>query len=139
MKISKSAKRFAWVDQEIEDRILDSSRNSCYGLAMVSFSQARDMFRLQREAKRVKKDLQKIQVEAESGGVTVVVSGDQEVLSITIDPTVDRSRIPSLLIDALNRALKKSQVVSAEKMQGLYKEMGLPTEQGMRGMGGKGN
>ena len=102
---------------------------------MVSFSQARDMFRLQREAKRVKKDLQKIQVEAEAGGVLVIVSGEQEVVSITIAEDVERERIPSLLKDALNRAMKKAQVVSAEKMQGVYKEMGLPTEQGMRGMG----
>ena len=49
---------------------------------MVSFSQARDMFRLQREAKRVKKELKKIQVEAESQGVKVVVSAEQEILSV---------------------------------------------------------
>lgn len=102
---------------------------------MVSFSQARDMFRLQREAKRVKKDLQKIQVEADADGVGVVVSGEQEILQITITPEVPRERIPVLLKDALNRAMKKAQVVSAEKMQGVYKEMGLPTEEGMRGMG----
>lgn len=102
---------------------------------MVSLSQARDMFRLQREAKRVKKELQKIQVEAEAEGVSVVVSGEQEILSITIAETAERSRLPAALKDALNRALKKAQVVSAEKMQGVYKEMGLPTEQGMRGMG----
>jgi DNA-binding protein YbaB len=103
---------------------------------MVSFSQARDMFRLQREAKRAKKELQKIQVEAEAEGVVVVVSGEQEILSISIAETVDRERIPTLLKDALNRAMKKAQVVSAERMQGVYKEMGLPTEQGMRGMSG---
>lgn len=102
---------------------------------MVSLSQARDMFRLQREAKRVKKELQKIQVEAEAEGVTVVVSGEQEIIAIVIAPVVDRERIPTLLKDALNRALKKAQVVSAEKMQGVYKEMGLPTEKGMREMG----
>lgn len=93
------------------------------------------MFRLQREAKRVKKELQKIQVEAEAEGVLVVVSGEQEIVSITIADATPRERISALLKDALNRALKKAQVVSAEKMQGVYKEMGLPTEQGMREMG----
>lgn len=102
---------------------------------MVSLSQARDMFRLQREAKRVKKELQKIQVEAEAEGVMVAVSGEQEIISIVIGPDVARERIPALAKDALNRALKKAQVVSAEKMQGVYKEMGLPTEKGMREMG----
>ena len=102
---------------------------------MVSFSQARDMFRLQREAKRVKKELQKIQVEAEAEGVKVVVSGEQEILLIDIREDTPKERIPASLKDALNRALKKAQVISAERMQGVYKEMGLPTEGGMREMG----
>lgn len=92
-----------------------------------SFKQARDLFRLQRETKRVKKELRNIQVEAESGGVRVVVSGEQEVLSIVIPPEIPREEVPGLLKDCLNRALKKAQVVSAEKMQGVMGEMGLPT------------
>jgi len=93
------------------------------------------MFRLQREAKKVKKELKKIQVEAEAQGVTVVVNAEQEVLSIDISEDVPREKIPSLLKDALNRAMKKAQIVASEKMQGVMGEMGMPTEQGMRGMG----
>ena len=47
---------------------------------MVSFSQLKDMFRVQREAKKVKKELKRIQVEAEARGVKVVVSADMEVV-----------------------------------------------------------
>jgi len=101
---------------------------------MTSLKQARDMFRLQRDAKRLKKELRNIHVEAESSGVKVVVSAEQTVLAIEIDPAVDRSAIPSLLVDALNRAMKKAQVVSSEKMQSIMGDMGLPTEEGMRGM-----
>jgi len=102
---------------------------------MVSFSQAKDMFRLQKEAKKVKKELKKIQVEAEAQGVSVVVSAEQEIISISIADDVPREKIPALLTDCLNRAMKKAQVVSAEKMQSVMGEMGMPTEQGMRGMG----
>jgi DNA-binding protein YbaB len=101
---------------------------------MVSLSQAKDLFRMQREAKKVKKELKKIHVEAEVGGVKVVVNGEQEVLSITIGSEVERDAIPALLIDALNRALKKAQVVASERMQGLMGDMGIPTDTGMRGM-----
>ena len=101
---------------------------------MVSFSQAKDMFRLQKEAKKVKKELKKIQVEAEAQGVEVVVNAEQDVLSVTIADDVPREKIPELLKDCLNRAMKKAQVVAAEKMQGVMGEMGMPTEQGMRGM-----
>jgi len=94
---------------------------------MVSFKQARDMFKLQRDAKRVKKELKNIHVEAEASGVNVVVSAEMEVVSVVIGPEVPRERIPELLVDALNRAFKKAQVISAEKMQGIMGEMGLPT------------
>jgi DNA-binding protein YbaB len=94
---------------------------------MVSFKQAKDMFVMQREAKRIKKELARIHVEAEAQGVKVVVSADQEIVEIVIDPSVPRESIPALLKDALNRAMKKAQVVSAEKMQGLMGSMGMPT------------
>jgi DNA-binding protein YbaB len=101
---------------------------------MPSFSQARDLFRLQREAKRAKKELKKIQVEAEAEGVKVVVSGEQEIISIEIADDVPRERIGVLLTDALNRAMKKSQIVASEKMQGVMGAMGLPGgDPGMKG------
>jgi DNA-binding protein YbaB len=90
------------------------------------------MFRLQKEARKVKKELKKIHVEAQSKGVKVVVSAEMEVIEISIAPDVPREEIPVLLKDAFNRALKKAQVVSAERMQGVMGEMGLPTDQGMR-------
>ncbi|MCK5020239.1 MAG: YbaB/EbfC family nucleoid-associated protein [Candidatus Peribacteraceae bacterium] len=81
----------------------------------------------------MKKELKKIQVEAEAEGVLVVVSAEQEILEISISPEVARERIPALLKDALNRAMKKAQVVASEKMQGIMGSMGMPTEEGMRG------
>ncbi len=92
---------------------------------MVSFSQAKDMFRMQRDAKRIKKELKNIHVEAEAQGVKVTVTAEQEILSIEIAPDVPREQLPMLLKDALNRALKKAQVISAERMQGLMSEMGM--------------
>jgi DNA-binding protein YbaB len=89
------------------------------------FDKAKDMFRLQREAKRVKKELKNIHVEAESSGVSVVVSAEMEVISISIGPDVPREKIADFLKDALNRAFKKAQIVSAEKMKGVMNEMGM--------------
>lgn len=100
---------------------------------MISFSQARDLFRIQRDAKKVKKELKKIEVEAEAQGVKVVVSADQEVQSIEIPAEVSREALPRLLIDALNRALKKAQIVSSERMQGIMGELGLPTDDSWKG------
>ncbi len=100
---------------------------------MVSFSQAKDMFKLQRDAKRIKKELKNIHVEAEAsshagpgGTVKVVVNAEQEVIAIQIGSDVPRESIEALIKDALNRAMKKAQIVSAERMKGLMGEMGLP-------------
>ncbi len=101
---------------------------------MVSLSKARDMFKLQKQAKKVKKELKKIIVEAEAQGVRVEVNAEQEIVSIEIAEDVPREKIPELLKDALNRAMSKAQVVASEKMQGIMGDMGMPTEQGMRGM-----
>lgn len=97
---------------------------------MVSFKQARDMFRMQREAKRVKKELKNIHVEAEAQGVKVIVAADQEIVSIEISPDVPFDQIGGRLKDALNRAMKKVQVISAEKMQGVMGEMGFASPDG---------
>ena len=97
---------------------------------MISFKQAKDMFKMQRDAKRVKKELKQIHVEAEAEGVLVVVTAEQDIVSITIDESVPRERIGSLVMDAMNRALKKAQVVAAERMQGIMQQMGIPTGAG---------
>lgn len=86
---------------------------------------ARDMYKLQKQAKQAKKALKNIHVEAECKGVTVVVDGEQKVVSIDIKPEVPREKIPEYSIDALNRANAKAQVVAAEKMQGVMGELGI--------------
>lgn len=92
---------------------------------MPSFTDLKNAYKLQKEAKRVKKELKNVHVEAEAEGIRVVVSGEQEIVSIEIAPTTPVEKIPALLKDALNRALKKAQVVSAERMQGIMGQMGL--------------
>lgn len=94
---------------------------------MSTFSQMKDMYKIQREAKRIKKELKNVHVEAEASGVKVVVTAEQEIVSIEIGEDVPRDRIPALTIDAMNRALKKAQVVAAERMQVIMQQMGMPT------------
>lgn len=90
----------------------------------------RDMYRLQKQAKQIRKDLKNIHVEAEGEGVKVVVSAEMEVVSIEIAPTVTFDRVPAILKDCLNRAFKKAQVVSADRMKGVMEQMGLGAGQG---------
>ena len=74
-------------------------------------------------------------VEAEAGPssslgaytVKVVVSAEQEIISIQVAPEAAAARLGDFLKDALNRALKKAQVVAAERMQVIMQQMGMPT------------
>jgi len=92
---------------------------------MVSFSELRNSFKFQRQAKQVQKQLKNIHVEAESPGIKVVISAAMEVVSIDVSPEVPAEKVGPLLTDALNRALKKAQVVSAERMQGVMGDIGI--------------
>lgn len=94
------------------------------------------MFKLQKQAKKIKKELKNIHVEAEAEGVEVVVNAEQEVISISIGEDVPREKIPALITDALNRAMKKAQIVAAEKMQAVMGQMGMGApDAGMKGLG----
>lgn len=92
---------------------------------MPSFSDLRKSFTFQRQAKKVQNELKNIHVEADAQGVKVTVSAAMEIISIEIAPDVPREKISSLTMDAMNRAMKKAQVVSAERMQGIMGDMGL--------------
>lgn len=89
---------------------------------------------MQRQAKKIKKELKHIHVEAEASGVKVIVSAEQEIIDVIIAEHVTREQLPALLKDACNRAMKKAQMVAAEKMQSIMGDMGFPTDAGMRGM-----
>ena len=92
---------------------------------MSSLQKAKDMYKLQKEAKRAKKELKKIHIEAEHKGVTVVIDAELNVVSVQIADDVPREKIAEYTKEAMNRAIKKAQVVAAERMQGVMGELGI--------------
>ena len=81
-----------------------------------------DMYKLQKEAKKIKKELAKTHVSAEADGVKVVVNGEQQVLSVEIiDESIlgDAKKMEKAFVEATNRAMKKAQEVAAEKMKAI--------------------
>lgn len=94
------------------------------------FNQMKDMYKMQKQAKEMKKALKTIEVEAEEDGVVVVVSAAQDIVSIDISESLleagNKKRIEKNILTALQRANKKAQEVAAEKMRPLMGQMGLP-------------
>ncbi|MCP4683285.1 MAG: YbaB/EbfC family nucleoid-associated protein [Desulfobacterales bacterium] len=77
-------------------------------------------------------------VEASAGGgmVTVVANGNQEILSIHIEPEVidpdDAEMLQDLISAAVNDALSRAKTMMNEEMGKLTEGMGIP---GMPGLG----
>lgn len=93
------------------------------------FGQAKDLYSLQKKAKQIKKDLKKLQIEAEIDGIKVILSAEQEVLDIQIEPENALLKDPKALAEslkkAINQGVKRSQEVAAEKMRGMMGDLGM--------------
>jgi DNA-binding protein YbaB len=89
---------------------------------------AKDLYQLQKKAKDIKKQLKNTHIEAEQNGVTVVINGEQVVMSVEIsDEAVgDKKKLESSLEECFNKAVKKSQQIGAELMKDVMGDMNLP-------------
>jgi len=90
----------------------------------------KDLYKMQKEAKAIKKELASIHIEAEVDGVVVIVSADQELVSIEIPDELlnidSKVKLTKAIMKAHSKAFKKAQEVSADKMKGLMGGMGFP-------------
>jgi DNA-binding YbaB/EbfC family protein len=97
------------------------------------------MANLQRMAQQMQQDMLRIQGELETltvdgsaggGVVKAVVTGKQEVVSVTIDPAAvdpaDVDMLQDLIVAAINDALRASRQVAEEKMAAVTGGMKLP-------------
>ncbi len=94
------------------------------------FDKVRDMYRLQKQAKQIKKELANIHIEAEEQGLVVTVNGEMEVVKVAIPEGLPKEQIESAIVVAANKAIKKAQQIAAEKMKSVMGEM-----QGLMGGG----
>jgi DNA-binding YbaB/EbfC family protein len=86
---------------------------------------------MQSKMAKVQSDLEQEEVQASAGGgaVKVVVSGQQKLLSIAIDPDVagdDVEMLQDLVVAAVNDAMDRSRELAAERMQSVAAGLGLP-------------
>jgi len=90
----------------------------------------KQMQQMQTKLAKVQEDLDREQIEASAGGgaVKAVVTGQQKMVSITIDPDVagDVEMLQDLVVAAVNEAMDRSRAVAAERMQSVAAGLGLP-------------
>ncbi len=93
------------------------------------FEKAKDLYKLQKQAKEIKKKLKATHIEAEENGVIVVVNGEQEVQSVQINDEAleNKKKLENSLEKAFNKAIKKSQQIGADLMKDVMGPMGFPS------------
>ncbi len=93
------------------------------------FSKLKQIRDLRSQAKKIQGALsdEKVTIDAEGGRVHLVMNGNQEIISLDIDPTLlkpeEKSRLESGLKDALTSANKRVQQIMAKKVKDMG---GLP-------------
>jgi DNA-binding protein YbaB len=86
----------------------------------------KDLYALQRKAKEIKDQLKNIHIEAEAGGLFVTCDGEQRFVEAKgsektpLDPALAKT-----FVEAVNKAIKKSQMIGAEKMKEVMGPGGL--------------
>jgi DNA-binding YbaB/EbfC family protein len=87
---------------------------------------------MQQEMLRIQGELETMTVDGSAGGgvVKAVVTGKQEVVSVTIDPAAvdpaDVDMLQDLIVAAINDALRSSRQVAEEKMAAVTGGLRLP-------------
>jgi len=87
---------------------------------------------MQQEMARVKSELESLTVDGSAGGgvVQAVVTGEQQLVSVSIDPSAvdpsDVDMLQDLIVAAVNDALRASREVAEQKMSAVTGGLKLP-------------
>jgi hypothetical protein len=87
---------------------------------------------MQQEMLRVQAELESVNVDGSAGGgvVRATVTGKQELVSVTIDPSAgdpdDIEMLQDLVVAAVNDALRASQELAELKMSGVTGGLRIP-------------
>ncbi|MEI6499110.1 MAG: YbaB/EbfC family nucleoid-associated protein [bacterium] len=99
---------------------------------MVDFGKMKDLYELQKKARKVQKELKDIEVEASSndGWVTVVFNGEQHLVEVQLAEESlrpeNKRELEKDLKNVVSQAIARSQAIAAEKMKDIAGGMGIP-------------
>ncbi|MCX6735139.1 MAG: YbaB/EbfC family nucleoid-associated protein [Candidatus Peregrinibacteria bacterium] len=92
------------------------------------FDKAKNLYKLQKQAREIKEKLKNTHIEAENEGVSVIINGEQEVIEVHIsdESLQDKKKLESNLVNCMNKAVKKSQQIGADLMKDIMGDMNMP-------------
>jgi DNA-binding protein YbaB len=81
------------------------------------FNKLKQYKNLRSQAKTLQNALAGESVTVEKGGVKVVMNGNMEITTLTVNEGLAKSSLEGMLTDCINEAIKKTQRLMAQKMQ----------------------
>lgn len=99
---------------------------------MVDLSKAKELYDLQKKAKKLQKELKETEVEAKSnnGWVTAVFNGEQHLVDIQISDEAfesgDRRQLEKDLKNTISQGISRTQAYAAEKMKEIAGNLNIP-------------
>ena len=103
----------------------------------MDFGQAQKMMKLQQEAMKIKKELENTLIEAEKDGLVIAFNWEMKAEKVYFEtkdliPGLSDNKVTALeeaILECINKWVKKSQEVAAEKMQWVMSQMwmNMPT------------
>ncbi|MBU1160854.1 MAG: YbaB/EbfC family nucleoid-associated protein [Patescibacteria group bacterium] len=87
------------------------------------FNKLKQFKEMRSQAKALQNSLAQESVTVEKGGVKVVMNGNMEVTFLTVNQELSKDSLEGMLVDCINDAIKKTQQIMAQKIQGMG---GLP-------------
>lgn len=78
-----------------------------------------DLNQLRKQAKQMQDELAQEEIRIERDDVVVVISGDQKIKHFSVQGVTSQEAV-----DVLNEAIKKSQELAAQKLQGMAGGLG---------------
>jgi len=94
----------------------------------MDYNKAKELLKLQQDAQKIQNELSNIHIEAESDGFVVTIDGQMKAIKVEIEDAsllADKARLEKAALEAINKGLKKSQEIAADKMKGVMGSMGL--------------
>lgn len=83
------------------------------------FNKLKQFRDLRSQAKMLQNSLSQESVIVEKGGIKVVMNGNMEVVSLTVNQELSKDSLEGMLTDCINEAIKKTQKVMAQKIQAM--------------------
>jgi len=83
------------------------------------------LMELRKEAKNIQAKLKKIHIEAsdDQNVVKITMDAEQKVLNVEVLQEVAKDQLQTALVEAMNKAIKKSQEIAAENMKGILGDL----------------